>query len=46
MLEGAGVAAVPFTTGILIGIGETRHERVEALLAIKDLHERHGHVQE
>ena len=37
---------VPFTTGILIGIGETRAERIEALLAIRDLHERHGHIQE
>ena len=42
----AGEARVPFTTGILIGIGETREERLEALLAIRDLHERHGHVQE
>jgi FO synthase len=37
---------VPFTTGILIGIGETRAERIEALLAIRDVHERHGHIQE
>jgi FO synthase len=42
----AGKQAIPFTTGILIGIGETRQERVEALLAIRDLHERHGHIQE
>ena len=42
----AGEAAVPFTTGILIGIGETRRERVEALLAIRALHERHDHIQE
>src|SRR5207247_3017725 len=42
----AGELAIPFTTGILIGIGETRRERIEALLAIRDLHERHGHVQE
>ncbi len=42
----AGEARVPFTTGILIGIGETRAERVEALLAIRDLHERYGHIQE
>ena len=42
----AGEARVPLTTGILIGIGETRGERVDALLAIRDLHERHGHVQE
>ncbi len=42
----AGRAGVPFTTGILIGIGETRAERIEALLAIRDLHERYGHIQE
>jgi FO synthase len=45
-LENAGIAGVPFTTGILIGIGETRLERVESLLAIRDIHLRHGHVQE
>ena len=45
-LEAAGRARVPFTTGILIGIGETRLERIEALLAIRDSHVRHGHVQE
>ena len=37
---------MPFTTGILIGIGETMHDRVESLLAIKRLHERYGHIQE
>src|SRR5271156_5988641 len=42
----AGEAAVPFTSGILIGIGETRHERIESLLALRDLHERYGHLQE
>ena len=42
----AGEAAVPFTSGILIGIGETRVERVEALLALRELHERYGHIQE
>ena len=42
----AGEARVPFTTGLLIGIGETRAERVDTLLAIRDLHARHGHVQE
>jgi len=45
-LELAGQAAVPFTSGILIGIGETRRERVESLLALRDVHERHGHLQE
>jgi len=46
MLEEAGELAIPFTTGILIGIGETRRERVESLLAIRALHARHGHIQE
>ena len=45
-IEAAGRASAPFTTGLLIGIGETRRERVEALLAIRDAHERHGHIQE
>jgi FO synthase len=45
-IELAGELGIPFTTGILIGIGETRLERIEALLAIHDLAERHGHVQE
>ncbi len=42
----AGEQRIPFTSGILIGIGETRLERLEALHAIRDLHERYGHVQE
>jgi FO synthase len=42
----AGQLAIPFTTGILIGIGETREERLEALAAIRDLHARYGHIQE
>ena len=37
---------MPFTTGILIGIGETRAERIDSLLAIDALHRRHGHIQE
>jgi len=45
-IRAAGELAVPFTSGILIGIGETRAERVDALLALRDLHERHGHLQE
>jgi FO synthase len=45
-IAAAGAAAVPFTSGILIGIGETRRERIEALLALRDLHERYGHIQE
>ncbi len=42
----AGKLQIPFTTGILIGIGETPGERVDALVAIRDLHERYGHIQE
>ncbi len=42
----AGERAVPFTSGILIGIGETRAERIEALVALRELGERYGHVQE
>ncbi len=45
-LEAAGEAKVPFTTGLLIGIGETRAERIDALLKIRDAHAKHGHVQE
>lgn len=45
-LEEAGKLAIPFTTGILIGIGETFDERVEALFAIRALHEKYGHIQE
>jgi FO synthase len=42
----AGELSIPFTSGILIGIGETREERIDALLALKALGEEHGHVQE
>ena len=45
-LEAAGELGIPFTTGILVGIGETRRDRVEALEAIAASHRRHGHVQE
>lgn len=45
-LERAGRARVPFTTGLLIGIGETWPERLEALQAIADSHRRHRHIQE
>ena len=45
-LADAGRARVPFTTGILIGIGETRLERIESLLAIRRIHAEHGHMQE
>src|SRR5580692_9491016 len=46
MMRDAGELAVPFTTGILIGIGETRAERLESLVAIRDLHAAHGHIGE
>jgi FO synthase len=46
MIEAAGRQRVPFTTGILIGIGETRRERVASLIALRDAHARHGHLQE
>lgn len=46
MIREAGELKIPFTTGILIGIGETRRERVESLLAIRDLHRAYGHIQE
>lgn len=45
-IEAAGKARVPFTTGILVGIGETTAEIVDSLLAIGELHRRHGHIQE
>jgi 7,8-didemethyl-8-hydroxy-5-deazariboflavin synthase CofG subunit len=45
-IEEAGRQHIAFTTGILIGIGETREERIDSLLAIRDLHARHGHIQE
>ncbi|HVW33582.1 MAG TPA: 5-amino-6-(D-ribitylamino)uracil--L-tyrosine 4-hydroxyphenyl transferase CofH [Acidimicrobiia bacterium] len=45
-LEAAGEARIPFTTGLLVGFGETRAERIETLLAIEASHRRHGHVQE
>ena len=45
-LEAAGELAIPFTTGILVGIGESRQDRLDALRAIAASHARHGHVQE
>jgi FO synthase len=45
-IEDAGRLAIPFTTGILVGIGETARERADSLFAIRDLHRRYGHVQE
>jgi len=46
MMEDAGRLRIPFTTGLLIGIGETPEERVDTLFAIADLHRRYGHIQE
>jgi 7,8-didemethyl-8-hydroxy-5-deazariboflavin synthase CofG subunit len=45
-IEEAGKQHVPFTTGLLIGIGETLEDRVDTLIAIRELHERYGHIQE
>lgn len=46
VLENAGKLKIPFTTGLLIGIGETLEERVDTVLAIAEVHRRHGHIQE
>ena len=46
VIEDAGRLGVPFTTGLLIGIGESLEDRVDTLLAIRDLHRRYGHIQE
>jgi FO synthase len=46
VIDAAGRERVPFTTGILVGIGETLRDRADSLVAIRDAHERHGHVQE
>jgi len=45
-IEEAGKQNIPFTTGLLIGIGESLEDRVDTLLAIRELHERYGHIQE
>jgi FO synthase len=45
-LDAAGTLAIPYTTGILVGIGEGREDRADALVAIAESHVRHGHVQE
>jgi FO synthase len=45
-MAAAGALHIPLTSGILIGIGETRRERIESLLALRDLHEAYGHLQE
>jgi FO synthase subunit 1 len=46
MMEDAGRLHIPFTTGILVGIGETMGDREESLMVIRDLHRRYGHIQE
>lgn len=46
LIDDAGRARIPFTTGILVGIGETARDRAESMLALRDAHERHGHIQE
>jgi len=45
-MRDAGDLQVPFTSGILIGIGETRRERIESFLALRELHDQYGHIQE
>jgi len=45
-IEEAGKQRVPFTTGLLIGIGETLQDRVDTLVAIREMHDRYGHIQE
>jgi len=46
MMEDAGKLKIPFTTGLLLGIGETMKDREDSLVAIRDLHKRYGHIQE
>jgi FO synthase len=46
VMRAAGELAIPFTSGILIGIGETRRERLESLLRLRELQETYGHIQE
>jgi FO synthase subunit 1 len=46
MIEDAGKLRIPFTTGLLLGIGETMTDREESLYAIRDLHKKYGHIQE
>jgi len=45
-IRAAGIEKIPFTSGILIGIGETRRERIKSLLTLRDLHDKYGHLQE
>lgn len=46
VIEDAGRLRIPFTTGILVGIGESREDRIKSLMAIRELHLRYGHIQE
>jgi len=46
MIEEAGCLKIPFTTGLLLGIGETTEDREDSLMVIRDLHRKHGHIQE
>ncbi|WP_295789274.1 7,8-didemethyl-8-hydroxy-5-deazariboflavin synthase CofG [uncultured Microbacterium sp.] len=46
VIDDAGAAGIPFTTGILVGIGETVRDRAASLVALRDIDDRHGHVQE
>ena len=46
ILKNSGILGIPMTTGILIGIGETVEEVIDSILAIKDLHEKYGNIQE
>jgi len=46
VIENAGRLSIPFTTGLLVGIGETARDRADSLAALRDAHERHGHIQE
>src|SRR5690606_6400990 len=46
MIEEAGSLKIPFTTGLLLGIGETMEDREESLMVIRDLHRSYGHIQE
>lgn len=46
LLDDAGRARIPFTTGILVGIGETARDRAESMIALREASERHGHIQE
>ena len=46
MIENAGILKIPFTTGLLLGIGETMQDREESLMVIRELHNRYGHIQE